>query len=161
MVVPSALPAAATVEFNIETKIVPREVGRLMPDPARFAKLVVDVVKKYKLESRVIVQSFDHRSLVEVRKLSPKIRIAALLAEDFPDWESVVAKLKPDYLSPNVDWITPDAVKKAHARKVKVVPWTLNAEADWIYALGCDVDGIISDDPAPLLAFLRSQGKHR
>ena len=157
----SPAPAAASVELNIETKIVPRDVGKLMPDPARFAKLVVDLVKKHRMESRVIVQSFDHRSLVETRKLAPKVRIAALLAEDLPDWEGVLKKLKPDFISPNVNWIDADTVKTAHAMKVQVVPWTLNEETDWTYALACGVDGIISDDPAPLLAFLRERGKHR
>lgn len=157
----SPAPAAATVELNIETKIVPRDVGKLMPNPARFARLLVDLVKKSRMEKRVIVQSFDHRSLVETRKLAPKIRIAALLAEDFPDWESIIFKLKPNYLSPNVNWITADAVKKAHAHHVQVVPWTLDSEDDWTYALSCGVDGIISDDPASLLAFLRARGKHR
>lgn len=157
----SALPAAKAVEFNIETKIVPRHVGRLMPEPEHFAKLVVDVVRKAGFESRVIVQSFDHRSLVAVRKRAPKIRIAALLAENFPDWEAIVKKLRPDFLSPNVDWLTAETVKKAQALGVRVVPWTLNEKSDWDYALAAGVDGIITDDPEPLLAYLRERGKHR
>ncbi|HBB67833.1 MAG TPA: hypothetical protein DCZ93_11160, partial [Elusimicrobia bacterium] len=57
----SPYPAAAKVEFNIETKIFPAE-PELSPAPAGFARLVVDAVKKAGMEARVMVQSFDVRT---------------------------------------------------------------------------------------------------
>ncbi len=73
------LAAKSTVEFNIETKIDPKTPD-LAPDPATFARLVVDLVRKHAMQKRVIVQSFDFRTLKEVRKLAPELRLSALYA---------------------------------------------------------------------------------
>jgi glycerophosphoryl diester phosphodiesterase len=35
-----------------------------------------------------------------------------------------------------------------------VYPWTVNRERDWRRMLRAGVDGIITDDPAALIAFL-------
>jgi glycerophosphoryl diester phosphodiesterase len=80
-----ALGAGNGVEFNIETKIFARS-PELTPSPAEFARLVVAEIRKHKLQSRVMVQSFDFRTLHEVKKLAPEIRLSALYegpAKDF------------------------------------------------------------------------------
>src|SRR5262245_31238860 len=64
-------------EFNIETKISP-QTPDLAPPPEEFARLVLEVIRRHKLESRVILQSFDFRTLHAMKKLAPEIRLAAL-----------------------------------------------------------------------------------
>jgi len=39
-----------------------------------------------------------------------------------------------------------------------VVPWTANRPADWRRLVRAGVDGIITDDPAGLIAFLEARG---
>ena len=68
------------VRFNIETKITPTSGGET-PDPATFAKLTVDAIRKAELATRVTVQSFDWRTLREVKKLAPDIETACLTIE--------------------------------------------------------------------------------
>jgi glycerophosphoryl diester phosphodiesterase len=72
-----ALGAANGVRFDIETKIRP-DSGSETPDAATFARLVVDAVREAKMTARVEVQSFDWRTLVEIRKLAPEIRTVCL-----------------------------------------------------------------------------------
>jgi glycerophosphoryl diester phosphodiesterase len=67
-----ALARASTVRFNVETKITPDSAGET-PDPARFARAVIDEVRGAGLADRVTVQSFDWRTLVAVRTLAPEI----------------------------------------------------------------------------------------
>jgi hypothetical protein len=62
-------------------------------------------------------------------------------------------------VSPNHLWITRDDVERLHAAKLRVVPWTANEEADWRRLLALGVDGIITDDPEGLLAWLRANGR--
>ena len=38
---------------------------------------------------------------------------------------------------------------------VRVIPWTANDEATWARLMAIGVDGIITDDPAALIAYLR------
>lgn len=152
----STEPAAKTVQFNIETKIVPALPGN-SPAPAEFAKLFVDVVKKYGLEDRVIAQSFDYRTLAEVAKLEPRIRKAQLVSDNLVAPADAVRSANAEILSPDVQWITKEVVADAHKAGAKVIPWTLNEPAVWQYALDCGVDGIITDYPADLIAWLKAK----
>lgn len=147
-------PAARSVELNIETKIVPGE-PRLSPSPERFARLVVRAVRRRRMEKRVIVQSFDHRTLAEVKRLAPGIRIAALISDNLPDLPAAAKALKAEIISPNHLWITKAEVDRLHKAGVRVIPWTVNTERGWRRMLRLGVDGIITDDPGRLIDFLK------
>lgn len=149
-------PVAAAVNFNIETKIVPGEPD-LSPTPAAFARAVVDVVKKYGMEERTIIQSFDWRTLAEVRKLEPKIRISQLTEGDIIDPE-LLSRTDADILSPWHVWITKEYVDTMHKAGKKVAPWTLNDEQAWERAVSFGVDAIITDYPEDLICWLKKKG---
>lgn len=155
MVIKSTEPAASRVNFNIETKIVPGETD-MSPSPAVFAKAVVDVIKKYSMTDRVIVQSFDWRTLAEVRKLEPKIRLSQLTEANYIDPE-VLAQTKAEIVSPWYKWITPEYVKVMHKAGKKVAPWTINDPRAWEMAVNSGVDAIITDYPADLINWLKSK----
>src|SRR5215471_13986213 len=63
------------VRYNIETKITPTS-GADTPDPATFARLVVAAVRAAGVSDRVTVQSFDWRTLVEVKRIAPDIELS-------------------------------------------------------------------------------------
>ena len=48
------------------------------PSPRRIARKIVAVIQKLGMEESVIVSSYDHRILKEVKRLDPRIAIAAL-----------------------------------------------------------------------------------
>ena len=58
-------------EFNIETKIF-ADHPEYTPSPEKFAQLVLDCVRRHGLESRVILQSFDFRTLHAMKALDPR-----------------------------------------------------------------------------------------
>lgn len=150
----SPWPRAASIKLNVETKIIPAR-PELSAEPAHFARLVVDLLKEYQMIDRTIVQSFDHRVLKEVKELNPKIKTAALLAENLPvDLIRLVRLSGADILSPSAEWITRDQVKMLKAVGIQVVPWTVNDESAWQQMVDLEVDGIITDDPKGLRAFL-------
>ena len=60
------------VRLNIETKIDPHHPDE-SPDPERFVALLLDFLKAEKFADRVMVQSFDWRTLQRVQKLAPAI----------------------------------------------------------------------------------------
>lgn len=148
--------AAKRVEFNIETKIYPAE-PELTPAPAEFAKLVVDVVKKHGMEKRVMVQSFDVRTLKAVKKLAPAIRTSQLTYEELLDIVPALRAAGTDIWSPNYKWITPESVKEAQAAGLKVAPWTINTKKEWEAAIAAGVDAIITDYPAALVDYLEAR----
>lgn len=157
MVANSKLPAAGTVQFNIETKIFPADPS-LTPSPEKFAELVATQVRKHGMQKRVILQSFDHRTLKAMKKIEPAIRTSQLTYEELLDFVPSLMADKTDIWSPYYEWITADAVKAAQKAGIEVAPWTLNDRAAWELAVAAGVNAIITDYPADLIAFLKEKG---
>jgi glycerophosphoryl diester phosphodiesterase len=154
-------------EFNVETKIFPNH-PEITPSPEVFVKMIDDAVKQHHLESRVILQSFDFRTLHAMKALDPKIRLSALFGQSKYDvMMGIPAADKgfvhmgeisgADILSPDQSLVTPAEVAAAHAAGLQVAPYTVNNEEGWKKMADAHVDAIITDDPAGLLQWLRSQ----
>jgi glycerophosphoryl diester phosphodiesterase len=152
-----ALAPRGKFEFNIETKIFPGH-PELTPAPEVFAQLLLDALRRHKVEARTIVQSFDFRTLHAMKKLDPAIRLSALCKPDDEDYVSVAKRSGAGIVSPTFQTVTPEKVKAAHAAGLQVVPWTPNQAEDWEKMTGAQVDAIISDNPAALIGWLKSKG---
>jgi glycerophosphoryl diester phosphodiesterase len=146
---------AKTIRFNIETKSEEANPN-YQPAPKNFAQLVFAALKKHNIEARSIVQSFDYRTLIELKKIAPHITTSALI-EDRPqgDLVQIVQATQSQVASPNFEWLTRADIVAFHKANIQVIPWTLNDEAAWKRALDIGVDGIITDDPAGLVQFLQ------
>ncbi|HAF94798.1 MAG: hypothetical protein A2021_03100 [Elusimicrobia bacterium GWF2_52_66] len=156
MVEASRYPAAAKVIFNMETKIFPAE-PQLAPSPAEFAKMVTEIVKKYGMEKRTIVQSFDVRTLREIKKIAPEIRTSQLTGLELVDIVPALKSAGADIWSPNYKWVTADSIREAHLAGIQVALWTVNRPEDWDMAITAGADAIITDYPAGLIAYLKAK----
>jgi glycerophosphoryl diester phosphodiesterase len=136
--------------YNIETKTKPETDGIFHPTPDVFVNLLMDVIKFKHIQNRVIIQSFDIRTLQYLHIKYPNIR-TALLIEDF-DKRSFDVQLKdlgfvPTIYSPENSLVTIELVKACKNAGAKLIPWTVNDtnKIDSLKAMG--VDGVISDYP--------------
>ena len=97
--------------------------------------------------SRLIVQSFWPPNLTAARARLPGIQTSFLTLEQANDGGPAFAQANGH------DWVSPawpvsgGLVADAHARGLKVVPYTLNAPADFRAARTAGVDALITDDP--------------
>lgn len=86
------------VMLNIETKTYPDpaipDFQKHSPDPKKFVQVFNDLVKKYNMEDRVVMQSFDWRTLIEMKKLNPNISLSALWCQQ-PTWGRDSENLRP------------------------------------------------------------------
>jgi glycerophosphoryl diester phosphodiesterase len=144
------------VQFNVEVKIF-AESPELTPGPEEFAALVLDSIRKHRMEQRVIVQSFDPRITRVMKKLDPGIRRAALF-EKQADWQEIAREFEAGICAPEYVLVSPERVALAHDVGLEVVPWTVNEPSDWAKMADARVDAIISDDPAALIAWLKEKG---
>lgn len=152
------LASKGTFEYNIETKISPKR-PELAPPPEEFARMVAAKIRQYKLEKRVVVQSFDYRTLVALRRLAPEIRLSALTVDKTRDFAAISAEAAhAEIVSPQFHLATPEKVEAAHKAGLQVVPWTPNTVEDWDRMIEAKVDAIITDDPAALIAHLKQRG---
>lgn len=144
-------------EFNIETKIF-ADHPDYTPSPEVFAKLMLDVIRKHRLESRVMLQSFDFRTLHAMKKLAPEIRRVALYEGPVKGFVEIAREGEASIVSPEYSLVTKAQVEHAHAAGLQVVPWTANDPGDWDKLIEAGVDAIITDNPAGLIAYLKAQG---
>jgi glycerophosphoryl diester phosphodiesterase len=141
-----------TIQFNIETKMTAPS-PELVADPKHFATKVLELLKKYELVDRTILQSFDPRTLVEAKKIEPKLRLSYLF-ETEKNYCELTSTLGAQIASPAYQLVTKENVALCHSKGIEVHPWTANAEQEWQRLIQCKVDGIITDYPKKLLAFL-------
>lgn len=180
-----------SIILNIETKSYPDPAEKAEhaanADPEKFVKAFNALVKKHNMEDRVVLQSFDWRTLEIEHRLNPKISLSALWSQQ-PSWGRSSENLRPyeegaspwlggldiddfkgdavkaahsigaDVISPYYKELSADMVDEAHALGMKVVPWTVNDERDMAMLYDMGVDGIISDKPWVLRNFLEKRG---
>ncbi len=151
-----ALSRGNTVGFNVETKIF-ADRPELTPGPEEFTGMILDLVRKHGLQKRVILQSFDPRTLLVMKKLDPAIPRSALFETD-RKWPEVAQEFEATILSPLYTLVTKERVSWAHSAGLQVAPWTVDKPDDWPKLADAGVDAIITDDPASLIAWLKEKG---
>jgi glycerophosphoryl diester phosphodiesterase len=157
------------VRFNIETKISPDKPDDA-PPPEQFVATVLDLLRTEGFTDRVIIQSFDWRTLQLVQKQAPRIPTAYLSMQSgpftnvYPDkpssWTAgfdpmryggsmpkTVKAAGGAIWSPLYTDLTPALVQEAHGLGIKVLPWTVNDPEAMAALIDMGVDGIISDRP--------------
>jgi glycerophosphoryl diester phosphodiesterase len=157
------------VRLNIETKIDPNYPAE-SPDPERFVALLLELLRTEKFEDRVMVQSFDWRTLQLVQQRAPGIPTVYLTLQAGKEptvsldgasaWsagfnpaehgKSIPRTIKAAggaIWSPYFGDVTPALLVESHALGLAVVVWTVNKEADIARLIEMGVDGIISDRP--------------
>ena len=144
------------VNYNIETKSTPDGDNKYHPEPKEFVDLLMDVVNVCGIKHRLIIQSFDTRTLHYVMEEYPNTTIA-LLIEDDPDFRHNLDKFGsiPDIYSPNYFLVDKKLMEFAKENDMKVIPWTANDRTSMGELLGLGVDGIITDYPDQLVDILR------
>jgi glycerophosphoryl diester phosphodiesterase len=171
---------AHPVHLNIETKITPTS-GGAVPSVAEFARLVVAAIERSGMAERITVQSFDWRTLREVKRLHPRQATACLTIEaesmntSVPDesgaspWHAGLRiadhKSLPRLVKAagcetwSMFWrnLTPELAAEARALGLKLLPWTVNDPADMARLLDLGVDGLITDYPDRLRAVLAAR----
>lgn len=153
LVANSKHPSAKTVLFNIETKSDPL-FPQAQPEPDLFVEAVYEVVKEYGFESRVTLQSFDHRTLLSAAKYAPDLQRSALFKDAPDDWLEAALASDAHVISPHHQIIDRRSVTAMQEEGLAVIPWTANSKRQWARLLKMEVDGIITDDPKGLLEYL-------
>jgi glycerophosphoryl diester phosphodiesterase len=168
------------VRLNIETKIDPNH-PRESPDPDRFVAIVLAGLRREDFSSRVMIESFDWRTLLLVQKLAPQIPTVYLTRQTgreptvHSDSASVwTAGFNPaDYggsvpgavraaggriWSPYYRDLDARSVAEAHRLGVAVIAWTVNEAREMEDLIDMGVDGIISDRPDVLRTVAAAKG---
>jgi glycerophosphoryl diester phosphodiesterase len=141
------------LEFNVETKIF-ADRPELTPGPEEFARLVFEAAAKHQVLDRLILQSFDFRTLEAMRRIDGRVRLSALFDRGEIGIVQRARAVGASIVSPHLSLVDHAMVDHAREKGMHVVPWTANTVEQWDRLLEAGVDGIITDDPAALIAHL-------
>lgn len=136
--------------YNIETKIQPQTDNVYHPEPQEFVDLMMAVILGKKIQNRVIVQSFDSRSLQYLHQKYPSIKTALLVeAFDKKSFEKQIEDLgfTPTIYSPAQELVDLNLVQECRSKMIKLIPWTVNDLETIRRFVALGVDGIITDYP--------------
>jgi glycerophosphoryl diester phosphodiesterase len=123
------------------------------------------LIRKYKMQERVLVASFQDQRMDEFRTECPEVATSAARQETTtfvllskvwlggllsPQFHSLQVPEK----SSGITVMTPGFVQAAHVRNLKVEPWTIDDPQQMKLYIDWGVDGIITDRPDLLLEVL-------
>jgi len=133
-------------EVNLEIKNVPTD-SDFDSTPA-FANRVMDVVVASRIPRRqLLIQSFIAANLDVARQRLPGVPTSLLAIQAINEpYLQTAADNDYDFISP--EWpVSADYVRRAHAMRLDVAPFTLDAASDVRAARRARVDALITDDP--------------
>ena len=138
---------------------------------------MMDVINQKGIKKRVIIQSFDVRTLKILHQTEPEVKLSLLVqgklnlteeqlkkyglstkeVEDYfkqlstnksgLEGDIAILGFVPAIYSPYYSGVDAEMVKKVHEKKMQIVPWTVDKEEDMIALGKLGVDGIITDRP--------------
>jgi glycerophosphoryl diester phosphodiesterase len=172
---------AKDIHFDMETKINPNYPANTL-EPQAFVSRMLAVIREAGMTQRVMVQSFDWRTLELLHKMEPGLRTMYLTNESptsstLKDGVWTAGHLLKDHSgsvpqmvrasagsargviwAPNFNKLTPDLVKEAQGLGLQVIAWTVNQKSQMQSLIGWQVDGLITDYPDRLREVMAQKG---
>ncbi|UFW85238.1 glycerophosphodiester phosphodiesterase [Bradyrhizobium barranii] len=157
------------VRFNIETKIDPNHPDESL-DPRGFVAKLLQLIEAEGFSDRVMIQSFDWRTLLLVQQQAPNIPTVYLTLQrgsgqtvsldKATNWTAgfspadhggslprTIKAAGGAVWSPYFGDVTEAVISEAHTLGLRIVVWTVNKREDMARMIELGVDGIISDRP--------------
>lgn len=140
------------VVYNIETKCQPEGDNLFHPDPATFSELLMKVIREKGIANRVIIQSFDVRTLQHLHRNHADIKLA-LLIDEKTEPEKALNKLGfiPYALSPHYRLANRSLKNFCMEKNMRLIVWTVNDRSEAERLIELNPDGIISDNPEMII----------
>lgn len=121
--------------------------NNLRPHEGMEEKLVA-LLRKYKLEHRVIVSSFKKESLMKIKEIAPLIPCAYITKLKKEEDLSWMEQTQMEFVHPKFTSLWPWNVAKLMKLEVRISPWTVNYSIFMRYLLRMpNLYGIITDRP--------------
>ncbi len=112
-----------------------------------MAQNIVDKLRDANLIESTIVSSFDHDELIEIQKIEPRLKLAALVLKMRRG--KVIQKALDNnfsYIHPEFHFIKKPAIDAAHENNIKINAWTVNTRANMKKLITMGIDGIITNN---------------
>ena len=134
--------------LNIEIKMNPLRYD------TELVRLVADMIRGEKFFDRIIISSFDHKALVDVKKLCPGVKTGILYSCAMVDVWTYAAHIGAEYIHPEHRTLTAECASGCRSHGIGVNAWTADDPADIARLIGIGVDAVITNKPDVALSLL-------
>lgn len=146
--------------YFMETKLNAKTDGVNHPEPEEFVDLMMQVVDEKKIRNRIIVQSFDPRTLQILRQKYPEVKVAFLAKNNTLLADNIAwLGFNPDYYSINAAYIDAGLIAQCNAMDIELIVGNCNDYEEIERISGLGVYRFISDFPITYL--MGKQGDRR
>jgi glycerophosphoryl diester phosphodiesterase len=115
------------------------------PGDAKIVPMVVRLAQRLRMENQVLVSSFNHEYLKQVKALAPDLKTAALVNLPHPDPAGLLELLAAAAYHPPQAAVEAVDIKILRQHDYMVNVWTVNDPADALRLASEGVSGIITD----------------
>ncbi len=152
----------ARIKYFIETKL-PKDGAPGKPiDPTLYAAKVDQLVRQYGIEGRVVLQSFDWRTISAMHELNPRIRTCPLgVPRQRHDYAAALREMHASCIVLGAEETTAEQVAQFQRDGVLVFSGVIDQAEDWEKAVALGYDAIFTNDPVGAIGFLRGAGADR
>ncbi len=112
-------------------------------------QLAINVIRLLQTENfidQTVITSLNYHALQQVKSIDPHIQTGFIIVASLGN----ITNSKTDFISVNQSLITSSLVDMARVSGKKVHAWTVNTPEAMLRMIECDVDNIITDNPALL-----------
>ena len=132
--------AIGKVQLNIEIKNCPYRYNGIESE-------LIGLLKHKDFSKDAIISSFDHYSLLELKKIDPEIKIGLLYDSVWLKFEDEIEELNPFSIHPGIDVVDPDQLKWAKEKGLMVYTWVAKDQTTIDRLKRIDyIDGIMVND---------------
>ncbi|MGY0395161.1 glycerophosphodiester phosphodiesterase [Fusobacterium sp. SYSU M8D902] len=108
---------------------------------------VLELIKKYNLEDKVIISSFNHFSILRMKKLAPQIKCGFLSEDWIIDAGKYTFSHQIECYHPRFNNLIPEVIEELKKFNIEINTWTVNDERDMLYLKEKGIDSIITNFP--------------
>jgi glycerophosphoryl diester phosphodiesterase len=117
---------------------------------------VINLIRSYEYEKRIVLSSFNHKSMLKFHLMAPDIETAVLFNRRSKEPWKIAEDYKANAIHPNYRIITDEQIEETMEHRIAVRPYTINEPAVMKRLIEVNCTAIITDYPE--LAFqVRSQ----
>lgn len=110
-------------------------------------KDVIDLVNKHELKDKIILSSFNHKSIKIAREIDSEIKTGLLYEKPIDNIINYAKGYKANAIHPDVSLVTEDLIKQANENNIDVNIYTVNNPIIMRKLISAGVSGLFTDYP--------------
>ena len=118
---------------------------------------VINLINKYKMNNKVIISSFNPKSIKICKEINEEIKTGLLYYKPMEDVIEFAKSLKADAIHPDLRLVSKELIDEAHKNNLEVNVYTVDAPIYIRKLIEAKADGIFTNYPALLDEIMKEE----